>query len=68
MLNLTLAQQLLQLSFQGQANASYYLQSSGTLSNWQQIQTIGPLTSNGQVNISLGNIGVSNIFFRLFLP
>jgi hypothetical protein len=67
-LKLTLAQELLQLSFQAQSNTYYSLQSSGTLSNWQTIQMIGPPTSNGQVNITIGYNAGSNNFFRLYLP
>jgi hypothetical protein len=64
-LALTRVQQLLQLSFQGQSNTSYILQGSSTLTNWSQIQVIGPLTNNAQVNLTIGNNGQSNEFFRL---
>jgi hypothetical protein len=62
------SQQVLQLSFQGQSNAAYYLQSSSTLSNWKEIELIGPLTNNVRVNLTIGYNGGSNGFFRLFLP
>jgi hypothetical protein len=67
-LTVTLAQQLLQLNFQGQSNASYFLQRSRTLTNWMEFGLIGPLTNNMPVNVTIDNVGQSNEFFRLFLP
>jgi len=61
-------QQVLELSFQGQSNATYVLQSSSTLTNWAAIETIGPLTNNAHVNLTIQNNGQSNAFFRLLLP
>ena len=62
------SQRVLKLSFQGQSNAFYYLQSSSTLSNWKEIELIGPLTNNVQVNRTVAYNSGSNGFFRLFLP
>ncbi len=66
-LALAWAQQTLQLSFQGQSNVSYILQGSSTLTNWSQIQVIGPLTNNAQVSLTVTNNGQSNEFFRLIV-
>jgi len=67
-LTFSLAQNLLKLSFQGQSNVSYFLQCSPTLTNWTEIELIGPLANNAQVNRTIDNHGQACGFFRLFLP
>ena len=67
-LSISLQQQLVYLTFTGQANVSYHLQGSYTLSGWTNIEEIGPLPNDGPVTRTLDANPQGNEFFRLSIP
>ena len=67
-LQLTRDGSALKLSFQAQANVTYVLQYSTTLTSWTDMETIGPFPNASQVNRTIPLNGPSLRFYRLFIP
>jgi hypothetical protein len=58
----------LELSFQAESNVFYSLQRSSALSNWIELELIGPYPYATNVHRSINLNGPSPSFFRLFIP